>query len=195
MPLRPPPRHPRAPRRRAPRHQSPHPRPRRPLPGGGCRRRRAESSPPPPPLVDIRDVDLKGLQRLLGDIAAHVTRERDRTAGRLTPASESVAKQRAFARRLDQILPHALAALDRSTAAALSPADLTALLAPVRTANEPDLNQSGGHLAEPGPTKRSTPPDSHGGPSEKVDSINRLTPAAGRGRPRSARTLRRGPAS
>ena len=147
---------------------------------------------PPPPLVSLRDVDVPALQRFFAEVARHVTEERRRAAGLLTPDSESIVRQRSFAESIDCILPHAVAALDRAAAAALSPADLAALLAPPAAGDKPDLNQSAIPPPESGAAAQSSDADSgrHGG--KRTTSIDGAAGAPA-GRPRAS-TLPRPPA-
>ncbi|MGD9892117.1 MAG: hypothetical protein AB7R89_03765 [Dehalococcoidia bacterium] len=115
---------------------------------------------PPPPLITERDIDLPAVTRLLGDIAVHVTRERGRAAGLITPETESVAKDRAYARNIERILPFVFDALDRSAAASLSPTTFTALLDGTSTKNNPEINPSTTPSPKPAAPKQPTNPDS-----------------------------------
>ena len=125
---------------------------------------------PPPPLLGLQDLDVKSLQRLLGEITAHTMLERPRAAGTITSEHEGLRRQLAFARTIERILPVAVESLDRSAAAALAPAALTALLGPV-TQNEPGDDQPLALPAESTAHERSTVADSASGPREKTSSI------------------------
>jgi hypothetical protein len=127
---------------------------------------------PPPPLITYRDVDLTAIEHLLTGIAEHVLRERSRAAGLLTSESESIARDREFARSVEQALPLAIAALDRSATASLAPAAVTALLDAVG-GNKPDNDQSQPLPTEAAPAELSTAPDSEKDPGEKTASIKR----------------------
>jgi hypothetical protein len=131
---------------------------------------------PPPPLITARDVDLSALARLLGDIAGHVTLERSRAAGLLTPDSESVTRDRAFAGAIQRILPVAFEALDRSATASLTPATLAALLTPTaqqnNLADKPILTPS----PESAPPEQPTVPDSAYATRKRTTSTNHRAP-------------------
>jgi hypothetical protein len=153
---------------------------------------------PPPPLVSLRDLDFPALKRLLSELAGHAVQERARRAGLLTADSAALAGQRRFVEGIGEVLPHAIAALDRVAAAALSPADLAALLAPPAAGDKPGLNQRSIPPRESAATPQSSDPDSQRTGGKRTTSIDAVAAhAAGqpRGHAVSRRPIRRTDAS